>query len=101
MKKTPNNIASPFFRNNKFKLEEDVLRDTSFKISNIYGIRKNPDRFLAFHFKQCFFFVMNALVMCQHFIKNECLIFEKSQYLEIQAQQGRKSLKSSCDMKDL
>ena len=55
MKKTPNNIASPFFRNNKFKLEEYVLRDTSFKISNIYGIRKNPDRFLAFHFKQCFF----------------------------------------------
>ena len=44
---------------------------------------------------------MNALVMCQHFIKNKCLIFEKSQYLEIQAQQGRKSLKSSCDMKDL
>ena len=78
MKKNPNNIASPFFRNNKFKLEEDVLRNTSFKISNIYGIRKNPDRFLAFHFKQCFF--------CQcveHFIKNKCLIFEKSQYLEI------------------
>ena len=101
-KKPPNNIASPFLRNYKFKLE-DVLRNTSFKISNICGIRKNPDRFLAFHFKQCFFFVMNALVMCQHFnfIKNKCLIFEKSQYLEIQAQQGRKSLKSSCDMKDL
>ena len=62
MKKNPNNIASPFFRNNKFKLEEDVLRDTSFKISNIYGIRKNPDRFLAFHFKQCFF-----LSMCRTF----------------------------------
>ena len=55
MKKNPYNIASPFFRNNKFKLEEGVLRNTSFKISNnIYGIRKNPDRFLAFHFKQCF-----------------------------------------------
>ena len=96
MKKNPNNIASPFFRNNKFKLEEDVLRNTSFKISNnIYGIRKNPDRFLAFHFKQCFL-VMNALVMSHfNFIKNKCLIFEKSQYLEIQ------SFKSSCDMKDL
>ena len=76
MKKTPNNIASPFFRNNKFKLEEDVLRNTSFKISNICGIRKNPDRFLAFHFKQCFFFVMNALVMCQHFIRINVLFLK-------------------------
>ena len=40
-KNPPNNIASPFFRNNKFKLEEDVLRNTSFKISNIYGINEN------------------------------------------------------------